>query len=100
MAQPQVPKNCSFERTLETVDVASKKISTFPAHIFEESGSKGFLTGLYILLTDLPRVSISTQSKKDNLKNWFYTILKGLDTNKIRKHDEHYTNWLLKQIFF
>ena len=37
MAQPQVPKISSFERTLETVVVASKKISTFPTHIFEES---------------------------------------------------------------
>ena len=57
MAQPQVPKTCSFEKTLETLAVASKKISTFPTHIFEESASKGFLSGLYILLTDLPRVS-------------------------------------------
>jgi len=57
IAQPQVAKSWSFERTLETVAEANKKISTFPTHIFQESASKGFLTGLYILLTDLPRVS-------------------------------------------
>ena len=55
MAQPQVPKTCSFEKTLETLAVASKKISAFPTHIFDKSGIKGFLTGLYILICDLPR---------------------------------------------
>ena len=74
MAQPQFPKNCSFEKALESVDVASKKISTFPTHIFKESGIKGFLTGFYILPTYLPRVS---EQKKDNLKIGFTQFLKG-----------------------
>ena len=74
MAQPQVPKTCSFERTLETVDVASKKISTFPTHIFKESGIKGFLTGFYIPPTYLPRVS---GQKKGNFKIGFTQFLKG-----------------------
>ena len=55
MAQPQVPKTCSFEKTLEMLADASKKISAFPTHIFNESALKGFLTGLYILICDLPR---------------------------------------------
>ena len=74
MAQPQVPNTCSFEKTLEAEDVASKKISTFPTHIFEESAIKGFLTGFYILPTFLPRVS---GQKIGNFKIGFTQFLKG-----------------------